>query len=176
MLSERCNITPVTNLLVWANPKSVLDVGVGFGTYGFLARAYLDVWRGRLFKKSWQTIIDGIEYYKEFENPVYNFCYNTVFYGDAKDILPVLKKYDVVILFHVLEHMEKNQAIQVLAEAHHHAEKMIIVGVPATFFQTGCENWPAEQHRCHFTTQEFRDLKFNVQPFGDLGVLAWKTM
>ena len=176
MLSERCNISPVADLLVQTDPKSVLDIGVGFGTYGFIARAFLDVWRGRMFKKAWQTIIDGIEYYKEFENPVYSFCYNTVFFGNALDTLQVLKKYDVVILMHVLEHMEKFEAIKVLEEVHKHTNKRIIVGTPSKFFKTGCPNWPAEQHRCHFTTQEFKTLKFNVRTFGNLGVLAWKNL
>lgn len=176
MLSERCNITPVANLLIQVNPKSVLDVGVGFGTYGFISRAFLDVWPGRMFKKDWLTKIDGIEFYKEFENPIYSFCYDRIFFGDALEILPKLEKYDVIILFHVLEHMEKFKAIKVIELAHTHAKKRIIIGTPTKFFATGCKNWPAEQHRCHFTPGEFKGYHFNVRTFGDLGILAWKDL
>jgi hypothetical protein len=176
MLSERCNITPVANLLVQGDPKSVLDVGVGFGTYGFIARAFLDVWRGRMFKKDWKIKIDGIEFYKEFENPIYTFCYDKVFYGNVIETLPKLGKYDTIIFMHVLEHVEKFRAIKILEEAHKHANKRIIIGTPKRFFKTGYENWPAEQHRCHFTPAELRGLHFEIKTDRDLGILAWKDL
>lgn len=176
MLSERSNITPVANLLVQADPKSVLDVGVGFGTYGYIARAFLDVWRGRMFKKDWKAKIDGIEFYKEFENPIYSFCYDRVFFGNVLEILPKLEKYDMIIFMHILEHMEKFRAIEVIELASKHANKRIIIGTPMRFFKTGYENWPAEQHRCHFTPAELQKLHFKIRSQGDLGILAWRDL
>ena len=47
-------------------PKSVLDVGVGFGKYGYLFREYLDVWDMHSVRdyerRRWTTRIEGIEH------------------------------------------------------------------------------------------------------------------
>ena len=37
-------IVPMIKLIEQINPKSVFDVGIGFGKWGFLLREYLDVW------------------------------------------------------------------------------------------------------------------------------------
>ena len=46
-------------------PKSVLDVGIGFGKYGMLFREYLDIWDMECVADydpaAWKTRIDGIE-------------------------------------------------------------------------------------------------------------------
>lgn len=42
-------------------PTSVVDVGCGFGLWGFLCRMYLDVFEGRTYKEDWQVRIEAIE-------------------------------------------------------------------------------------------------------------------
>ena len=37
-------ITPIVSLVQAAEPTSVLDIGVGFGKWGFLLREYIEVW------------------------------------------------------------------------------------------------------------------------------------
>ena len=37
-------ITDIMQLITIANPKSILDIGVGFGKYGYLSREYLEIW------------------------------------------------------------------------------------------------------------------------------------
>lgn len=174
MLSERWNLTPVSNLLVQVDPKSVLDVGVGFGNYGMIARAFLDVWPGRFEKEKWQAKIDGIEYYKEFKNPTYDFVYNKVYFGDVFEILPKLEKYQAIILMHIVEHMEKTQALKLISLAKSHCTKRIIIGTPSKFFKTGWPKFPKEEHKCLITTLEFQKMGFQVMTQGSLGTLAWK--
>lgn len=176
MLSERCNLTPVANLLVMTDPKTVLDVGVGFGNYGIIARAYLDVWRGRMFKEKWQTIIDGIEYYKEFKTPIYDFIYDHLFWGDVFELLPKLPKYQAVILMHIVEHLEKPQALKLITMAKSHCTKRIIIGTPSQFFNTGCPDHPKEQHRCLFTPLEFKNSGYQVITLPPHEILAWKDL
>lgn len=175
MLSERCNLTPVANLLVQADPKNVLDVGIGFGNYGMIARAFLDVWRGRLFKDKWKTIINGIEYYKEFETPLYNFIYNHIFWGDALEVIPKLGKYEAVMLMHIIEHMEKKQSLEFISLVEKHCTKLIVIGTPSTFFSTGYPTYPKEQHKCLYTTQELKGLGYQTCLLPPHEILAWKN-
>lgn len=176
MLSERCNLTPVANLLVQSDPRTVLDLGVGFGTYGIISRAFLDVWRGRMFKDKWEIKIDGVEYYKEFKTPIYDFIYDKIYYGDVFEILPKLEKYEVIILMHVIEHFEKKQAIELLKLMREHCTKRIIIGTPSRFFKTGYPQYPKEEHRSLFTPAEFTNWEYRVHTQGNLGIIAWKDL
>jgi ubiquinone/menaquinone biosynthesis C-methylase UbiE len=38
------NIPDIITAIKSQNPKSILDVGCGFGKYGFLIREYLELW------------------------------------------------------------------------------------------------------------------------------------
>lgn len=43
------------------NLESVLDVGVGFGRWGFSIREFLEAWAGRPLTIQWKLRIDVIE-------------------------------------------------------------------------------------------------------------------
>ena len=53
--------------IIRLEPRSILDVGCGFGTWGFLCRTYLDVFLERVQPEDWQVRIDGIE----FSSPIF---------------------------------------------------------------------------------------------------------
>ena len=52
-------IPTIIKTVMSRNPKSVLDIGVGFGKWGYLFREYLDVYHGRVFKEDWLVNIEG---------------------------------------------------------------------------------------------------------------------
>ena len=82
-------LNDIVELIIDTNPKSILDVGVGFGKYGFLSREYLELWDGRGQYKDWRRRIDGIEAFKEYLTPIHDFVYNHVYVGNVLDILPL---------------------------------------------------------------------------------------
>jgi hypothetical protein len=41
--SHKYQIKEIMELMVLINPKKILDLGIGFGKYGYLAREYLDI-------------------------------------------------------------------------------------------------------------------------------------
>jgi len=44
------------------SPRSILDVGVGFGKYGFLLREYMELWdESTKAYGVWNIKIDGVE-------------------------------------------------------------------------------------------------------------------
>ena len=49
--SDMHNIVPILTIMQHLQPRSVLDIGCGFGKYGVLLREYLDIWHERLEPK-----------------------------------------------------------------------------------------------------------------------------
>jgi peptidylprolyl isomerase len=91
---------------------SVLDIGIGFGKFGFLAREYTDVRLGRYF--NWQTRIDGIEIFEKYVTPLQRQIYDNIYIGNAIDLLPTLGKYDMIICSDMLEHLNENDGVFLL--------------------------------------------------------------
>ena len=59
--SHHNQVSKILDIIINLNPQSVLDVGVGFGKYGFLCREYLELWDGREEYKKFLRRVDGIQ-------------------------------------------------------------------------------------------------------------------
>lgn len=94
------------------NPMSVLDIGIGFGKFGFLAREYTDVRLGRYF--NWETRIDGIEIFEKYVTRLQREIYDNIYIGSAIDILPTLGHYDIIICSDMLEHLSERDGVFLL--------------------------------------------------------------
>lgn len=103
-------ITPVATEILSMQPKSVLDIGIGFGKWGALTREYTDIWCQR---KRHIVKIDGIEIFDIYRNPNWEH-YDNIFIGNVKKILPTLSNYDLIIFLEVLEHIDKAESLKLL--------------------------------------------------------------
>lgn len=92
--------------LMKEKPKTILDVGCGFGKYGFLCREYLDIWDSSYPYKERRTTIDAIEAYPSYIRDLQEFIYDNVSIMDASKIPWYLGEYDLIILSDVLEHTD----------------------------------------------------------------------
>jgi 2-polyprenyl-3-methyl-5-hydroxy-6-metoxy-1,4-benzoquinol methylase len=127
----------VAAAILKADPKSVLDVGIGFGKYGFLAREYSDVCRLRYF--AWETQVDGIEIFKKYIGNIQRSIYNNIYIGDALDVLkesytdmeyairPLLPYYDILICSDMLEHLKPTAGYEFLELCKMRAKQSIII-------------------------------------------------
>ena len=106
-------ITPIVTLIRMLNPSSVLDVGAGFGKWGFLCREYLEVWNDRVKKDEWELQVDGIEIFPEYHNVIQPYIYDHIYYQDARKFKPK-KQYDLVIACDVIEHMPKKDGLDLV--------------------------------------------------------------
>lgn len=106
--SNPFNIPWIIQLLSQINPNSILDIGIGNGSYGFLCRQYLDIAKRRLRKEEWKTIVNGIEIFPEYKNPIWDYFYDNVIIGDVLDIVKEIRWYDVILLLDVIEHFSKS--------------------------------------------------------------------
>ena len=108
-------LNEILEVILKLRPKSVLDVGVGFGKYGVLAREYLEFWDGIQDYKSWKYQIDGVEVFGDYLTPLHDFIYNKIYIGEATTVLPTLTdKYDLLLLIDVIEHFTEADGLAFL--------------------------------------------------------------
>ena len=138
-------------------PQSVLDVGCGFGLWGFLCRLYLDVFEGRPYKEDWQVHIEAIEVFPKYIMPHQEFIYDRIRIGAIEELMDELDHFDLFIFGDVLEHMTKHDAVRVLEEAYERANKGILINVPLGdgWLRDGTDDNPYE---AHLSVWEFDDF------------------
>jgi 2-polyprenyl-3-methyl-5-hydroxy-6-metoxy-1,4-benzoquinol methylase len=145
-------ITPVAQKILELQPKTVLDIGVGFGKWGALAREYTDIWGWRFYKEEWLTRITGIEAFEKYASPSWG-NYDRVYIGKAEDLLPQWDAtFDLIIMMEVLEHIEKLTAHELLNHIFSVTNHAIISfsNIP----QSNVRDNPLEDHVSTWTEQE----------------------
>ena len=153
-------IPTVLHHVLLSNPSSVLDVGVGFGKYGVLIRENMEVPFERYYKEQWIVRVDGVEAYEQYRNPIHDYVYNHVYYGDILNVHSQLQKYDCVLLIDVLEHFTKEEGHQVLETLLQHTNKALIVSTPLyPAHQTEYLGNPFEEHKSRWEKEDFRNYK-----------------
>ena len=127
-------IPTIIKTVMSTNPRSVLDVGIGFGKWGHLFREYLDVYHGRVFKEDWLVNIEGVEIFRPYieKQPWLSPIYDKIYCADIWDFLvrrsPV--SYDIIMAGDVIEHLPKPMAQDVLVELHRISNKSLVLSIP----------------------------------------------
>lgn len=124
------HISDVISIVLAYNPTSVLDIGCGFGKWGFLMREFLDIFFERYDKSSWTARIDAVEVFQGYILPHHAYIYNNVYVMRAEEYLPVMPNYDVIYLGDVIEHMEKPTALHFLRSLQAKYNKALLMAVP----------------------------------------------
>jgi len=159
--SHHAQVSKILDAIVHTNPKSVLDIGTGFGKYGVLCREYLELWDGREDYQKFTRRIDGIEIFPQYLTPIHKYVYDEVFVGDALDIVPnkLQRDYDLALLIDVLEHLKKEDGAKLLGALLKRAKNVIIsvprdIGDQGTVFGNEHET-PSTGPTTVFTTSRF---------------------
>lgn len=145
------------------HPASILDVGVGAGTYGGLLRPYLP-----------DCHFTGIEIFEPYVE-IYDLRakYNLVIVGDVIEMAE-LPPADVVMLGDVLEHMEHDQAVAVWGEARRAARQAVFLSIPIVEYPQGPSHGNPHEAHVHTWTAEMvlADLPGIVEAvnYGQIGV------
>ena len=112
------------------DPRSILDVGSGFGRWGFLCRCHFGSGISLLVKPDQPLRIDAVEAFAPNVSPAYPVVYDRTYTGDARAILPGLGTYDVVICSHMIEHLKKDEGWRLIEEMKKHSRMALILGLP----------------------------------------------
>lgn len=155
------HVRHVMRHIISTNPESVLDVGIGFGRWGFLCREMLDAFAGRVRKEQWKIRIEGVEIFEAYLQDHQRYIYDKIHIGDAKKIVPTLGEYGVVIIGDMLEHLSKNDAWGLFGSAMDRARIGLILNIPIGegWLRDGVSENTNEDHLSWWTLAEFADFK-----------------
>lgn len=135
---------------------AVLDIGCGFGKWGFLLRDTFDVLMGQHFARAdWRLSITGVEPFPPCITDIQRALYDEIVPADIFDALPHLGRFDLAILGDVIEHFEKPRGYELLRAVFEHTGN-IIVSTPLGYMPQGA--WAGnerEQHRSGWEPGDF---------------------
>ncbi len=148
------------------HPKSILDIGLGNGKLGFIARDLLDVMYGeRYLRSQWRLKLDGIEVFEDYIQDHQRAIYNDIYIGDAFDVIDRVGNYDLIILGDVLEHFDKQKAITFMDKCIRHANDAVSLFIPLGdgWAQEAIYGNPYETHRSSWQLDELIAFSSNHQ-------------
>ena len=151
----------IANIARQICPASVLDVGVGFGKYGFLFREFTDIWDSTdlvtLQKEHWRTRIEGIEATRAYLTPLHDFIYDRVHVGDATEVIDRLGCFDIIMMGDCLEHIEKSAGKTLIDKLYDRANHSVILTFPEPCPERRhVRGNPYEDHVSSWSKKDFR--------------------
>ena len=180
--STPSGISRIVEEIQKTQPKSVLDIGIGFGKWGFLVREYLESWNDRVYPDQWQVRLDGVEAWSRYVEglPWLEEIYSEIFVSPVERIIEDLEDYDLIIAGDVIEHIEKTTALFVIDQLFQKARKKFILSIPVGpgwMGNTIIDDNPYERHLSEWSTAEVTRLRpqgwtlgFQALAVGDRGV------
>jgi len=161
MPSSRYDVIPfVLDKVREFNPKSILDIGIGYGKWGVLFREYLDIWNTQTEYKNREVEIIGVEIYTKYCNPIWK-AYDKIHKCDiltAKDILK--QKYDLVFMGDVIEHFTKSEGLKLLSKLKY--KHIIIITPNIVSDQEAVYNNSYEIHKSQWTHSDLDYLNCHL--------------
>lgn len=156
------HISAIVEEIKHINPNSILDVGIGFGLFGAIFRAYTDIRWSEVYPErygNWQTRIDGIEIFPEYRNPLWK-VYNYVSIGDALEKLndvneTLAEKYDLVYSGDMIEHFTKENGHILIGKMLKKGRNVIIATPYPTPPQDPVLGNEHERHLSEWTLDDF---------------------
>jgi len=152
-------ISTIVEVMFRLQPKSVLDVGVGFGKYGILAREYLESGDGYKPFQERKIKIDGIEGFKEYIQEGQRFFYDNIHIGNAINVLSDLGNYDLILLIDVLEHFTREDGLALLEQCYKKG-KHVLISTPLDIGVQGVVYGNAyEQHKYQWKRSDLKKFE-----------------
>src|SRR5947209_4388449 len=119
MASSYANQIPIIiHVIQQCKPKTILDIGKGFGKYGFLIHEFAGIDNlkrpdpMRVLAQQSNIVIDAIDINPDYSWPHLPHLYRDVTIGDVQSIYRTLPHYDLVLMTDVIEHLEKLPALE----------------------------------------------------------------
>jgi hypothetical protein len=95
-------IETILHAIIALRPRSIMEIGPGYGKFGHLAREYLDVYGAETWR-DFKTRIDCCEIFPEYITDLHRAVYSSIVIGDARET--AIEGYDLVLATDVIEHM-----------------------------------------------------------------------
>lgn len=147
--SAHQTIAPILETIIEVNPKTVLDIGSGYGKYGLLCREYLPELKR----------IDEVEVFEGYQKlwPGRSQLYDETYINNALTFSPKIQ-YDLVLIIDVIEHWPKEEATTTLLTLLK-ARCKVLVSTPRSVGEQGAVNgneW--ERHISQWQGEDFENI------------------
>ena len=156
--SDSAQISTIIDLIQIINPRSVLDVGCGYGKYGYLSRECL---MGHEWDKN-RTIINAVEGFGQYITEMQRTIYNEIYVCSAMDFQEYLKRdYDLICIIDAFEHLAVQDGKKFIQETLKRCRYLLISIPRFVSVQGGYTEDPNkfEEHRAFWTRSMFKSLK-----------------
>lgn len=171
-ISNWNQIPAIMNEVYRLQPKTVLDLGIGFGKYGPLLREVLDGMHGCCRPAQWGKMLVGYEAHEDYENPCWN-CYNVVWPRNFA-AHEIIMGFDVALMVDSLEHLEPERGAAFLEELIQR-NKHVIISVPVVHMpQEAVYGNEFERHRTHYSLNSFDQYNPEILFKGETAVFSIK--
>lgn len=156
----------VVSELIARRPRTVLDLGCGFGWAAAAIRQWLD--QG---VQPWRTRIEAVESFAAYKNPAWSL-YDAVYNWNLLDwVAHNRRDWDAILLLDVLEHFDHAEGESLLTKLRCSLTPsgVLLVATPAIWHPQGAVHGNEhETHRSLWTADELRALGFAVLWDGEL--------
>ena len=173
-------IPGIIHLITKLKPLSVLDIGKGFGKYGFLIHEYLGIDNKKKINnlKTLNELssikIDAVEVDEDLMLPYLSAIYNKIYFGDITKMYTDLPKYELIIMIDIIEHINKEDALSILRKSLAQGTN-IIIATPKKYFQQDLYESEFENHVSHWTKADFIKLGYLDYQYFDEGAVYLLT-
>jgi SAM-dependent methyltransferase len=150
----------IINIISRLKPQTILDIGKGFGKYGFLIHEYVGIDNSKKIdpskkmKDQSNIKIDAVEVDPDLMLPHLDQFYNQIHFGDVLKLYKQLPVYDLIIMVDIIEHIPKAETIPMLAQFLKQGSK-ILISTPIDFFEQHLYESEYENHVSHWTKKDF---------------------
>jgi len=126
--SHMLQLNEIAYLTYIINPTTLLDIGIGTGKYGMLAKEFVEQW-----DENRRLAVVGVEAFRDYVRTYHYSFYDKIIFGDVinnltNNLLTDIK-YDLTYLIDVFEHFSLDRAICLL-DALLKISDVIIISTP----------------------------------------------
>ena len=157
------NIPAIVQVMLDLRPASMLDIGPGYGKYGFLAREYVDDFRGEMR-------IDAVEVFPDYLRRVGWSPYDEVLHVNLLEV-DLHRHYDLVLMIDVLEHFDRPDGYDAIYRATS-AGDAVLISTPIGYEQGASHG---NEHEAHLSEWHPDDLTSHGLTWEDVASdeLSW---
>jgi SAM-dependent methyltransferase len=158
------------------NPKSILDIGKGFGKYGFLVHEYIGIDNTlrlspeKSLQEQSRIVMDACEADTDLLLPHLPHLYRNLFVGDVLEKYKFFQKYDLILMIDVIEHLNKEKSIEMLRYFVSQKSR-VLIATPKDFFEQHLYESEFENHISHWKVADFEKIGFVDYQKIDSGML-----
>ena len=134
-------------------PRTILDLGIGYGFLSACVRQWLDAG-----VEPFQKVLIGVEGFPKYRNPQWNL-YNEVYEMTIQTFLHKnCMQFDCIVFSDVIEHFSKVDGVIILEQLKKllNPGGILLVGTPGVFCEQGSVHGnELETHRSLWTAEDF---------------------